>query len=575
MATSSTREGESSSVSSSFLPQLRQSRPGSVASLSSLIQVDKDTLSQALDQIHSTASQTETLTTFNEYTSPPSSSLGVDSKGIASELQGGLSGLYSRFRASVAIVKDIANTGDEKGVVGKESSKSQAAIISSPKPYKIGAESASRLRSSTATAQGESASVSGKQSSIATVTMDGKSNDQETNFKPSTVSLDNTGTSTKSVSASLAALKPTPPSLRHAVQPITVGPALAEVIINAAKSSSSSLKPPSDEESLPTAFAQSERNTWFQDRGDEHPSHRSPINDSSGPRKTEHSKISLSKPQKTYAEAADTVGDTEPSKKDSVTGTSRAPSSGPSSPNGVRTFPSLGVDGTDGPPSVLRGLPADHDKNSHASLIAAHRSSSRDDVFAASNRDIREHASDSLEIEYQHLILPSRKSTALPLIRRSHSRTSHLSTASSTDTRTDSLVEIQQQKDLGHAQLSLNDSKGDFRPPPNVPPTSAHHDLGTKSVFFQAKNRVLNKEYWMKDENARDCFSCGSSFSTFRRKHHCSNAPLRNVGPVNIIKLTVNQEYVARYSMPSAPPSCLESILGNQALYVSVDRAKP
>lgn len=35
------------------------------------------------------------------------------------------------------------------------------------------------------------------------------------------------------------------------------------------------------------------------------------------------------------------------------------------------------------------------------------------------------------------------------------------------------------------------------------------------------KRRVVSKEFWMKDENAKDCFSCGQSFSTFRRKHHC------------------------------------------------------
>lgn len=32
---------------------------------------------------------------------------------------------------------------------------------------------------------------------------------------------------------------------------------------------------------------------------------------------------------------------------------------------------------------------------------------------------------------------------------------------------------------------------------------------------------ILSKEYWMKDESAKDCFSCGKKFNTFRRKHHC------------------------------------------------------
>ncbi|SCU98968.1 LADA_0H16490g1_1 [Lachancea dasiensis] len=32
---------------------------------------------------------------------------------------------------------------------------------------------------------------------------------------------------------------------------------------------------------------------------------------------------------------------------------------------------------------------------------------------------------------------------------------------------------------------------------------------------------VLSKEYWMKDESAKDCFACTKPFTTFRRKHHC------------------------------------------------------
>ncbi|SCU90933.1 LAME_0E10572g1_1 [Lachancea meyersii CBS 8951] len=32
---------------------------------------------------------------------------------------------------------------------------------------------------------------------------------------------------------------------------------------------------------------------------------------------------------------------------------------------------------------------------------------------------------------------------------------------------------------------------------------------------------VLSREYWMKDESARECFACAKSFTTFRRKHHC------------------------------------------------------
>src|SRR5580700_7400782 len=92
---------DSQHVSTSGL-LLPRSRRGSVASITGSPQVDKEQLAHALDAIHNSASQSETLTTFNEFASPPASSSSVEPKGIAGELlQNGLSGLYSRFRGAV------------------------------------------------------------------------------------------------------------------------------------------------------------------------------------------------------------------------------------------------------------------------------------------------------------------------------------------------------------------------------------------------------------------------------------------------------------------------------------------
>lgn len=79
----------------------QRARRGSLASLSGTNAVDKEQLSQALDKIHNSASNSDTLTTFNEFASPPPPS-STESKGIAGDLmQNGLSGLYSRFRGAV------------------------------------------------------------------------------------------------------------------------------------------------------------------------------------------------------------------------------------------------------------------------------------------------------------------------------------------------------------------------------------------------------------------------------------------------------------------------------------------
>jgi 1-phosphatidylinositol-3-phosphate 5-kinase len=83
----------------SLIPLGLRSRRGSLASVSGSTAVDKEQLAQALDKIHSTASHSETLTTFNEFASPPPPSANTESKGLAGDImQNGLSGLYSRLR---------------------------------------------------------------------------------------------------------------------------------------------------------------------------------------------------------------------------------------------------------------------------------------------------------------------------------------------------------------------------------------------------------------------------------------------------------------------------------------------
>jgi len=43
----------------------------------------------------------------------------------------------------------------------------------------------------------------------------------------------------------------------------------------------------------------------------------------------------------------------------------------------------------------------------------------------------------------------------------------------------------------------------------------------TSKFMHQMRRKILSRDFWMKDENAKVCFGCGDSFSTFRRKHHC------------------------------------------------------
>lgn len=86
-------------------PMSFRHRRDSINSLSTSSVVGREQLASALDQIHSSASQTDALTTFNDFAPSPKASPGPEGKGnAASEMvQNGLSGLYTRFREAVGV----------------------------------------------------------------------------------------------------------------------------------------------------------------------------------------------------------------------------------------------------------------------------------------------------------------------------------------------------------------------------------------------------------------------------------------------------------------------------------------
>lgn len=92
------------SPTSASSPVDRRSRRDSTTSISVSSQVDKEQMAQALDKIHTSASQSGILTTFNDFASPPGGAPPTESKGTAGDIvQQGLSGLYSRFKEAVGV----------------------------------------------------------------------------------------------------------------------------------------------------------------------------------------------------------------------------------------------------------------------------------------------------------------------------------------------------------------------------------------------------------------------------------------------------------------------------------------
>ncbi|KAF5384947.1 hypothetical protein D9615_001145 [Tricholomella constricta] len=51
--------------------------------------------------------------------------------------------------------------------------------------------------------------------------------------------------------------------------------------------------------------------------------------------------------------------------------------------------------------------------------------------------------------------------------------------------------------------------------------TSLHRSGSVSKVMRRIRGEGLSRDYWMDDENCKECYDCKSVFTTWRRKHHC------------------------------------------------------
>lgn len=522
------KDGASPSTSSIFLPQLRHPRRGSLGSLSNPSQLDGDTLAQALDQIHNVASQTDTLTTFNEYTSPPSSSSGTDGKGIASELQGGLSGLYSRIRASVGNVKDIVTLANDDGAEEKSLKSPQiATFVAAPS-----ARYAAKLSTSSATALNpntgpKSAGQSGIEGT-AGPELGPSAKDQTT--KPSKTPTGNFGPPSQTTFSSGSILHSPVPPFTQGILGTAARPAVAEINVSATKE-----RDPSGDVSSNELLVESS----------------APQNQSSGSRAQTYLGGNAEKQNSKLTESSRVLADPGSSGhrvnaprttlENAMIAASRSRDVGTgkevkharergSIPDNDYFFHS-GFDGIDNVVQPTAKRPASTTKSvTETPRITTNSTTPRDDIFLerTSTGDIADVNNDPLkERSYQHLEVPTQKSSVPSQTNQvaSRDRGSPLKASfeptikpSSTTSRS-SVPSRQQPIDAEARQIAAAS-----QPRGSVTPLQ-DEDLRTMNVFSQIKSKILNKEYWMRDENARDCFYCGDPFSTFRRKHHCSKRP--------------------------------------------------
>ncbi|EEQ29630.1 Mitochondrial distribution and morphology protein 12 [Microsporum canis] len=517
---SNLQEPPSPSVSSIFLPLGRRSRRGSHTSISS--ETEKENLNEALDQIHSAASQLGTLTVFNEYTNPPVQSVATDNKGLVGDLQGGLSGLYNMFKASVGGVRDMVG-----GPTKASDTVFQEAGSNDPsKTQVVGTRPTDALSTHVASAQASATSSP----VLGTFPMlpEGNGGSQPKTSKISSKAA--SVSSRASISASNPLKSPLLP-LSKVHTPATADPTVTEINVNAVKdghhhhrSNSGSL--------CSSLLMNSDSMTERKDRAPHLSSSQKSQESTIGTRS--QSPVLLAKTggdtyrdfqesdlsRTTFPEPESHDGSISPklySNSASRSGLSELDTSfyvnpqkfnqaGSTHDDKLRrkdVYPedsnvSLAMDS--GPTSVSNSI-----SKFDSSINDGNTITTLDTSISITDRGIPSTHSSKISVNASREKLPPRVNQPhLPRFVFPSMASSESSQAASTTGQSP------KRNDHKEAEKANQTSSYPFYP-----------RWGQSEAYTGVKNKLLSKEFWMRDENAKDCFYCGEPFSTFRRKHHC------------------------------------------------------
>ncbi|KAJ5765455.1 hypothetical protein N7520_005014 [Penicillium odoratum] len=490
---SKSHETPSPSVSSGFLPLGRR---GSRASMATT-HTDRENINAALDQIHTAACQSDSLTLFNEFTTPPAPASAIDEKGLSEELQGGLSGLYSRFRTSVGGIVSGGTRSADRSAAETPAVKSpilESSMVKSVSDIATGSGDhqsshanslqGSRLHSPVATHfqisqeaapqlnAGKSSKISSQSASVSS----------KTSISPSPGTKANIGPLTKSTGNSTAA-----------------DPAITQLHANARRSRSSSVN--ISQQGLKNAESASIAS------GDG--SMEPPLSQSSSvlSQNISHSPV-LS--IKTHGGIHDESNVPE--------------SSGPFTPtSNVSDVPSRKLVPADQPrpaessSQVIAPRSSKHAEPIQDAVSQAQDSSSASRMSFGYDDSNAGSASDSITsmthegTEGSQLANPStatksgEKSKPPPTNNRLPGYGLSRASTSETTTTISSLPPLN--TNVGRVTSQASRDRRDAWP--------------RDGMLSQLGSRLLSRDFWMRDENAKDCFHCGEPFTTFRRKHHC------------------------------------------------------
>jgi 1-phosphatidylinositol-3-phosphate 5-kinase len=498
MASQKVNEPPSPSASSIFLPLGRR---GSRSSLST--QAERETLTEALDQIHSAAYQSDSLTVFNEFANPPAALSVVENNNVSNDSQGGLSGLYSRLRASVGGAKDSGSSGrrvegSSTPVVNKQAggednlatdNDAQASNLSSAHASKLHTPSVGTLSPVTESFNAAQNLKNGKLMS-----------------KPNSISSSKTSLSST-------------PAVKSPVQPAkATDPTVTELNVNVPHDGSRNFETSNGNSPLSMEAAVSQHNDSLRFDEAEHvdgiSSRRSYSPVLTAKQSIVHRDSSNPKDPYIKSNSGNTVSANDKSgrvfdRRDlteldtSVGAGSRYVKQAGSNDEIFNTAQentattsssSITADGSTAPTSA--GDSMAHELNDRLPTHSRHSSITQSSIVSLEDRDVKSPVPSKLAIDRPQERLVNRVSTSrLPGY--------VMSRASSSETATTNSA-IMGYTSQPYRQQATN--KGTSTP---------------NSTFSQLRSKLLSKEFWMRDENAKDCFLCGEPFTTFRRKHHC------------------------------------------------------
>jgi len=449
----------------------RSRRASTASSITTIPQVDREHLAQALDKIHTSSKQEGVLTTFNDLAPPPESVAVVENKNITGDLvQSSLSGLYSRFKEAV-------------GVSGKDKSAAAAAAAATATTTTI--ENSEPGPSDTT--RKTSASALGPSKSNAAPVLPRV----DTSLSTATLNSSLSEPVESAVSSSPAVL-PTEAQQHQSTKPSSVANLTSTASSKSASSSRQSI-PHLIKSTSTVATANVSNVSAFRDGsrptssraedGSSRSSRRVSITQSNDP----HSIISP-----VYSEPL------------GVPQIEKASSSSRSR----RDADAYSVDGNlDSPASPIK-----HSHTSASKPAISHEAPPVDSsLLSAQTRPTARHITRRPAVIDR--INQSQTSDSLSRsssISRGTAEASPVNTSAHNNIHHESFSQVNQHRRM---------KSGDYRIPGTTADEGAPEAVSAK--LESMRKQVLSKQFWMADETCKECFLCGSPFTAFRRKHHC------------------------------------------------------